>query len=516
MRDLRDFGKDLSNLTEGILDDMDNVLDAGDDAVTKMEIEKWFVNKQCKVFKTKQGYVLHGDFKITEASSPYSGPKIKNVKGSLAIQGTDLENLEGLFGIDCDISGTFTLEDNNKLTSLKGCPLSCGTLVISDNKKLTDIDIAPMVHGNAYISGNGKKFKKDYIASKIQVYKLIFCAVDAEEELINEDYLTEAFKAPQLKQIAIAIKKAQSKYVNYYGVADEPFRLSQFKEILWDKISASQITEYDVEDKKCMTMVRAYISGKIRGIMAIMNNKGEVIRLIRGKNILSLSNGTLNSTTSTYSDNTNSILDSIEYITRDGGNIMFINLEGMDYHAVDNIQRDRRNARAGALALQRGTERSGADKYGERIDTKNVRYYQKIANENRERYKKMLVKLKAERVSMSNTFATIKTRIDKVFDRYTNLLANVVKSPAKYENYSWEVNSLTREFAEALPKDKWSVKSSGLFYIFREYMSYMISLGRGSHYVCDDIAETVKAYEDRISRYLGNIERKLSTLEAIK
>lgn len=516
MQDLRDFGLCLPDINEGILDDMEVALDAGTTAAEKMDIEKWFVNNQCKVFKTKQGYVLHGDFKITEASSPYHGPKIKNVKGSLAIQGTDLETLEGMFGVDCDIKGTFTLEDNNKLTSLKGCPLSCGTLVISDNKKLTDIDIAPMVHGNAYISGNGKKFKKDYIASKIQVYKLIFCAVDAEEELINEDYLTEAFKAPQLKQVAIAIKKAQSKYVNYYGVADKPFRLNQFKEILWDKISASQITEYDVEDKKCMTMVRAYLSGKTRGIMVIMDNNGEVSHLIRGKNVLSLKNGTINSMTSTYSDNTTSILGTIEYATRNGGNIMFINLEGMDYHAVDYIQRDRRNAREGALALQRGNERSGADKYGERIDKENVRYYQRIANENRERYKKMLVKLKAERVSMSNTFAAVKTRIDKAFDRYTNLLANIVKSPAKYDNYSWEVSSLTREFADSTPKDKWSVKSSGLFYIFREYMSYMISIGRGSNYGRDDIATTVKAYEDRIGYYLNHIEQKLTKLEAVK
>ena len=516
MQDLRDFGLCLPDINEGILDDMEVALDAGTTAAEKMDIEKWFVNKQCKVFKTKQGYVLHGDFKITEASSPYYGPKIKNVKGSLAIQGTDLETLEGMFGVDCDINGTFTLEDNDKLTSLKGCPLSCGTLVISGNKKLTDIDVAPMVHVNAYISGNGKKFKKDYIASKVQVYKHIFCAVDAEEKLINEEYLTEAFKAPQLKQVAVAIKKAQSKYVNYYGVADKPFRLNQFKEILWDKISASQITEYDVEDKKCMTMVRAYLSGKTRGIMVIMDNNGEVTHLIRGKNVLSLKRGDINSMTSTYSDNTTSILGTIEYATRDGGNIMFINLEGMDYHAVDNIQRDRRNTRAGALALQRGNERTGEDKYGQRIDTVNIRYYQSIADDNRERYKKMLVKLKAERVSMSNTFAAIKARIDKVFDRYTNILADVVKSPAKYDNYSWEVNSLTREFADSLPKDKRSIKSSGLFYIFREYMSYMIGIGRGSHYGRADIADVVKAYEDKIEYYLNRIEQKLTKLETVK
>jgi hypothetical protein len=274
--------------------------------------------------------------------------------------------------------------------------------------------------------------------------------------------------------------------------------------------------EYDIEDKKCMTMVRAYLSCKIRGIMVIMDNNGEVSHLIRGKNVLSLKNGTINSMTSTYSDNTTSILGTIEYATRNGGNIMFINLEGMDYHAVDYIQRDRRNAREGALALQRGNERSGADKYGERIDKENVRYYQRIANENRERYKKMLVKLKAERVSMANTFAAVKVRIDKAFDRYTNLLADVVKSPAKYDNYSYDISGLTREFADSTPRDKWSVKSSGLFYIFREYMSYMISIGRGSHYGRDDIATTVKAYEDRIGYYLNHIEQKLTKLEAVK
>ena len=516
MIDLRDLGLSLPDLNEGILDDMEMALDAGTTAVEKMDIEKWFANKQCKIFKTRQGYVLHGDFVIKEAKSPYSGPKIKNVKGSLAIQGTDLETLEGMFGVDCDISGTFTIEDNDKLTSLKGCPLSCGTLVLSGNKKLTDIDIAPMVHLNAYISGNGRKFKKDYIMQKVQVYKHIFCAVDTEDELVNEAYLTEAFKAPQLKQIAVAIKQAQSKYVNYYGVKDKPFNLGRWKEIQWDKISASQITEYDIKDKKCMTMVRAYLSGKIKGIMAVMNNDGEVERLIKGKTVLPLKSGQINNNTAGYDDNTNDILNSIEYVTRDGGSVMFINIEGMDYQAVYNIQRDRREARSGALALQRGTERTGADEYSNRIDTERIRYYQKIADANRDRYKRMLVKLKAERVSMSNTFTALKTRIDKVFDRYTNLMADIIKSPAKYDNYSWEVSSLTREFADATARDKWSVNQSGLFYMFREYMNYMISLGRGSHYGRTDIASTVSAYEDRISRYLGNIERKLNTLEAIK
>lgn len=514
MRDLRDFGKDLSNLTEGILDDMDDVLDAGDDAVTKMEIEKWFVNKQCKVWKTRQGYVLHGDFKIKEASSPYNGPKIKNIKGSLAIQGTDLETLEGMFCTDCNITGTFTLEDNNKLTSLKGCPLSCGTLVLSGNKKLTDIDIAPMVHLNAYVSGNGRKFKKDYIMQKVQVYKHIFCAVDTEEALINEAYLTEAFKAPQLKQVAIAIKKAQSK-VDYWGNKEKPFNLGAWKEVQWDKISASQITEYDIEDKRCMTTVRAYLSGKIRGVMAIMDDKGEVDRLIKGKSVLRLKNGSINSNTRSYEDNTTDILSQIEYVTRKGGSVMFINMEDVDLSAVYKIQGARRSARNGALALMRGNERSGTDKYGDRIDTEYVRYYQNIANENRERYRKLLVQLKAERATMSNTFSTLKTRIDKAFDRYTNILADLIKSPTKYDDYSWDFQSLSREFGDATPKDKWSNRTSGLFYVFREYASYMISVTRGNGSRGSDIQGTMQAYEDRIKHYLDNIERKLTKLENI-
>ena len=77
------------------------------------------------------------------------------------------------------------MKDNDKLISLSGCPLIVtGSLTITGNKSLKDIDYSPTVYISAYVSKNGKKFKKDDLSKKMQVYKHIFCAMD-DDLLLN-------------------------------------------------------------------------------------------------------------------------------------------------------------------------------------------------------------------------------------------------------------------------------------------------------------------------------------------
>jgi hypothetical protein len=519
--------KDLKNsiyvadLTEGLLDDMEDTLTAGDDHMNDEMFKNWSLSDSNKIKKTKKGYKLKGDFKIKDIDK-YEGPKILNVDGNFSISNTKLETLEGLFDVECEIEGTFTIENNSKLTSLNGCPLQVNTLVLNNNKALTDLSVAPVVMINAYISRNGKKFKKDELAKQLQVYKHIFCSIDDDSNIIEESLLLEAFKAPQLKLVAKAIKNASK---------DIPRNMQMdFKDIYnieWDKIEASQIAEYDVDDAKCLTLARKYIAGGgingISGMMALIDKDGEVTGIIKYKRFCRLKdrgNYWWHNKLDKYSNftdlNTTDLID----IIRKHDTVLFIRFDSDNYD-MDGAwkkHKSRVDARQGALAMQRGFERTGKSDpstpwiLSDEINIKQVRYYQDVADQNRERYKKLLTQIKAQRAAMSNTFAAIKSRMDAAFKRYTELLVKILANPAKYE--SWDVSWLNDKFSEVHNSKRYGVTHTGLFVKISQYISYMIDISKGNNYGNKDIQANIKHYENEILKSLDAVERKLTELEA--
>ena len=111
----------VSNLSEGLLDDLEDTLSTGDSLMDEKLVESWAVTKDYKVKKTKQGYKLVGSFVIKDITdSEYHGPLIKEVKGNLSIENTQLTNLQNMFAVDCIISGTFTVENNSLVSTLVG------------------------------------------------------------------------------------------------------------------------------------------------------------------------------------------------------------------------------------------------------------------------------------------------------------------------------------------------------------------------------------------------------------
>ena len=153
--------------------------------------------------------------------------------------------MEGIFTPDCEITGTLTIDNNSKLTSLKGCPCKVGSLTISNNKSLKKIDLTPVVSNNAYIAGNGKKFKQEDLEKTMQVCKHIFCS--AEGEAVMESIVNEAFKAPQLKLVVDAIKSAKTTVRN----REDKAHLDDIRSIKWDQIEPSDIAEYDINSFSC-------------------------------------------------------------------------------------------------------------------------------------------------------------------------------------------------------------------------------------------------------------------------
>ena len=59
MKDIKELGNYmLSDLSEGLLSGMDDVLAAGDRYMDEEALKKWFVNDNCKITKKKNNKLL--------------------------------------------------------------------------------------------------------------------------------------------------------------------------------------------------------------------------------------------------------------------------------------------------------------------------------------------------------------------------------------------------------------------------------------------------------------------------
>lgn len=497
----------IYDIYEGLLSDLEDTLETGNNYVEEETLKSWFMNSKCNFRKTKKGYVLNGNFKIKDVDEKYNGPKIKNVYGNIAISNTKLSNLENIFNVDCEVTGTLTIENNPNLTSLKGCPISCGTLVISGNKNLKDIDVAPNVMINAYISKNGKKFDKDKLRNKISVYKHIFCSNIDEEEIISEsELLMEAFKAPQLKIINDSIKNAIKNDIRFYKGFKEYDDMNSITSVRWDKIESSDISEYESTDQKCLTTARAYISGKIKGIMAFMYN-GNIIKIFFRNRAYNLTEKHGINLRTDYKSS-----EVIDFIKKHVDSVIFVELNDSVIDDFYKVRSDRKNAKKGAIALMKGRERTGEDTYINRIDTNNIRYYQEIADQNRERYEKKIIQLRAAKAIKNNSnFINLKKQIDDVFKRYTDILSKIQSNPSNYD-YS-DISWLHDSFFKTRAIKKYSIETSGLFILIDKYMQICILTSNGETYYGKDVDNTLKEYEDAILNIINHISSKLYYLE---
>ena len=526
MKNIKDYTDSLTNLTESLLDDIDAQLKDGDKFAEEEIIKKWMTDEnRCKMWKQKKGWILVGNYKMNWDKSVYDGPKIKRVHGNFSIYKSNLESLENIFDVDSEIEGTVTIEDNPNLVSLKGLPNTLRSITITGNKKLKDIDTLLNVSGNAFVSKNGKKFTRDELSTKMNVYKNIFCSIEPYDILVEAEMIMEAFKAPQLKVIYDALKEVSKNVDKTYRMS-----FSRITQIEWDKLDASNISEMEASDPYCAKLIRQYVSRKIDGFFVMMNKAGQPLRLFYGNYYLPLNEKLFGwrQTNVTYDDwhrhewKVSEIVDSLYTYQGDADKgvdtVLFIEISKELRTAYNQKRLDRNEAQRGAIAFNRGYERKGNDEsWSDKIDVKNVRYYQKIADENRERYKKMLVKLKAERATQTNIFTNIKARLDKAFDRYTVLLTKMASNPSKYN--SWDIKYLNDKFHAVTTRrgkyarDTYTVLT-GLFPLINTYMDVLIDASNGHNYGSNDVNSRLKGYENTIIEKLLEVETKLTELEA--
>lgn len=511
MKNLKEFAYNniVDSISEGLLDDIDSTLNAADQYMEEQQLAEWSKNSRTPAhwWKKKVGFTVQGDFEISGIDTKkYTGPMFRLVKGNVTISNTQLENLEGIFMDGCVINGTLCIEDNPNLTSLKGCPAEVQTMIIADNKNLKDIDELPQVNLNLYAMRNGKKFNKEKLAEKFVVGKRINCSVEDNADMIAESVVNESFKIPQLAAFVDAVNRLSTKD------RDRKAKLTAFiQDVAWDKLSNSHVSEYDAHNPEAAKAARLYITRKRTGFILLMDSEGKCVGMIRGKNYYDL---TAPSYSGWYREKDKwsswsyeaKVDDLLRNISRYADTIVTVDVT--DVERTYELHQARVDARKGALAYEKGFERKN-----DKVNAKQVRYYQDIADKNRERYKKMLQIIKAEREVQSNKFDSIKARVDNCFDRYTALISKMLKNPAKFSNYDLEW--LNDKFS-TYSSSKYSSYEYGLMHSFEKYVRFMIDAQKGNAYVSNrnGLASQIRQYEENIESDLLAVERKLAELEA--
>lgn len=513
MKNLKEFAYNniVDSIFEGLLDDIDSTLNAADQYMDEQKLAEWSKNSRTPAhwWKKKVGFTVQGDFEISGIDTKeYIGPMFRLVKGNVTISNTQLENLEGIFMDGCIINGTLCIEDNPNLKSLKGCPAEVQTIIIADNKNLKDIDELPEVKLNLYAMRNGKKFNKEKLAEKFVVGKRINCSVEDTADIIDESIITESFKIPQLAAFMNAVNKINTKD------RDRKAKLTQFlQNVAWDKLTNSHVSEYDAHSSEAAKAARLYITHKRSGFILLMDPEGICIGMIRGKSYYDLTPPSY-SHTGWYREKDKwsswsyeaKVDDLLRNIDRYADTIVTVDVDNVE--STYELKQARVNARNGATVYDRGFERSN-----NKVNDKQVRYYQDIADKNRERYKKMLQMIKANRAVQSNKFDSIKARVDKCFDRYTALISKMLKNPTKFSNYDLEwLNDKFTSFRSS----KYGYSEYGLLYTFEKYVRFMLEAQKGNAYVSNrgGMADQIRQYEESMEHDLLAVESKLAELEA--
>lgn len=510
MIDIKDIAEiRLTNLHEGILDDIEVTMAKGDQFLDTQRFEKWSEKCKNKAYwrPTKKGWVLQGDFIINDIDSKeYSGPTIKTVKGNVYIMDCALENIKGLFCDGAVIEGSFTIQNCKNLNTLEGSPIEVDTFTVMECPKLKSLANGPVVHKNLYAMKNGKKFNADKLRDEIAVGKNIFCAIDNLEELINEGLITESLRNPHLIRLAKQLKEPKYKKLNDRWTKWDLPNILRGRNLYLDKLDSDTFKEYDGSDPKALTIARKSFARDCI-LTLCMNDKGRYTYLIQGHSVTTIDFDENSRWAPNPRHGTDVSVSTLEKIVKEADTVIFIYYG--DEARTYKLQSEREDARRDALALQRGTER---DK--DSITEEKVRYYEKIAVENRQRYRKLAEKMRAEKKlsGVSNTFDKIKSRVDKVMEQYTSLMANMVKHPEKYSFWDIEHVSQKIKYGYMSHRTK-SYTEGGLLVLLDRYMSIYISSRKGESYSsAAEVENKLKELETKILNEVTTLENKIKEL----
>lgn len=271
---------DLNSIYESLLDDEGAIIDSTE----KVLVKKWLednVSGQYKVRVSKNNTInITGNIllKNYEGETLPEILTISSMKGNLSIEKCpNLSNIQNLFTIYAQLEGNLSINNCPKLTSLEGCPEWVnGSVSIMGNSSLRSLEGMPKyIFNNLYVFKNGKKFKKQDIEKIVtDKYVRIYCSLEDEMDLVNEQLINEAVNEPHLVVLIKQLKQDKTLIGDFQSILHY--------QLPWDNIDSSHVTEFEA-DKKAKTYVRKLISARQpSGItyICLLNREGQYTHII--------------------------------------------------------------------------------------------------------------------------------------------------------------------------------------------------------------------------------------------
>ena len=162
----------------------------------------------------------------------------------------------------------------------------------------------------------------------------------------------------------------------------------------------------------------------------------------------------------------------------------FWTIEATDSQLSHHIKNARREAQAGSINMGDPKE------------------YAKIAQANRERYRKLAEKKKLEKNADDGIYDKIMDYVQKVMD----VCEKFSKDPIKYASYEYSVQTLLNYIGDRQRYDTRAAKyygADGLMYLFNVYLSKKLSMAKG-----DSFSHERREYDDAIKK-INEIFKKI-------
>lgn len=316
---------------------------------------------------------------------------------------------------------------------------------------------------------------------------------------IELSMITESLHEPHLISIAKQLRKFADKDDNYN---DGSFAgiLGRFQ-ISWDKVTSSEVQEFKAGDKNGIKLAKIPMKQWDKG------GSPAVFVLIYPKDrsasddfdyILSWA-GLMNLKRNTWDYKANA------YIQKPGPwsslnrqYELVYKLQDRDFVVIDarnlqtnSLQSDRRNAQENMVLM--GDEK----------------YYKKLAEENKERYERIIAQNKANKMAVNDQICE---HVQKIINDVLQLSIELAKNPVKYADVQYSISSLIQMIHSKRTYYKGqSSGQDGLLIIFNNYLSAFVDTAQGSQYKF--VRDNVNKYHAELEKMLAQLDQEISKIE---
>ena len=262
-------------LQEGILDDMDDILDN----VEAGAVDDWlkeYASGKYKTMKLKNGTrKVWGTLIIKNFhEDQFPALNISRLEGSMYIENCSAEDLTGLFAEESFLTNDLHITKCDNLTDMTGAPFHIGGwLYVTACKSFSSLKNGPASIGNISVIKCKKRFKKSAITAEHPEASTIFCS--EEEAPAN---LLESLSDPVLLRFMDQMKKKM------LPASSKSFKFSKlfgFRDMKYDEITPSMRQSFVLpgDKKKMLTAARGIIKNKgyAVGIILCEDHKGNFI-----------------------------------------------------------------------------------------------------------------------------------------------------------------------------------------------------------------------------------------------